>query len=217
MKKIWEVFWRFLALGCVSFGGPAAHIGYFQKTFVEKLKWLDIDAYAKLVSLSQFLPGPGSSQVVFSIVLRRAGLAGGVAAFIGFTAPSFVLMYFLATLQTSQETEYLFNGVVQGLKLLAVIVVADATLTMFKTFCKEKLSIGLMVFTSAVLLIVPSMWSQIGVLILAAIIGTAFHKTDMPPDSNKRKIAVFPFICRATCLCICINMDRFGSRLLSIG
>ena len=88
MNRIWEVFWRFLALGCVSFGGPAAHIGYFQTTFVQKLKWIDEESYARLISLSQFLPGPGSSQIGFALGLRRAGFFGGVAAFIGFTLPS---------------------------------------------------------------------------------------------------------------------------------
>ncbi|HCQ02228.1 MAG TPA: chorismate-binding protein, partial [Candidatus Latescibacteria bacterium] len=96
MKKIWDIFWRFLALGCVSFGGPAAHIGYFRTTFVERLQWLDEAAYARLIALSQFLPGPGSSQIGFAIGLRRGGLSGGAAAFLGFTIPSFVLMYLLA-------------------------------------------------------------------------------------------------------------------------
>ena len=73
MQQVFEIFWRFLALGCVSFGGPAAHMGYFQKTFVQRLKWLDDAAYARLISLSQFLPGPGSSQVGFAIGLQRGG------------------------------------------------------------------------------------------------------------------------------------------------
>ena len=92
MNRIWEVFWRFLVLGCVSFGGPAAHIGSFQTAFVRKLKWIDEHSYGRLISLSQFLPGPGSSQIGFAIGLRRAGLAGGLAAFAGFTLPSFLLL-----------------------------------------------------------------------------------------------------------------------------
>jgi chromate transporter len=94
MRNVWEVFWRFLALGCVSFGGPAAHIGYFQKAFVQKLKWIDEHSYGRLISLSQFLPGPGSSQIGFAIGLRRAGLAGGLAAFAGFTLPSLFIALF---------------------------------------------------------------------------------------------------------------------------
>ena len=192
MKKVWEVFYRFLALGCVSFGGPAAHIGYFQKTFVEKLKWIDIEAYARLVSLSQFLPGPGSSQIGFCIGLRRAGLAGAVAAFIGFTTPSFLLLYLLATLEPGAATGHWSGGVISGLKLLAVIVVADATLTMFKTFCAERLAAGIMALTSVLLLIAPGSLSQIAALMLAAGIGMAFYNSEAPAAAGQGKIAVFP-------------------------
>ena len=192
MKKVWEVFYRFLVLGCVSFGGPAAHIGYFQKTFVEKLQWIDVAAYARLVALSQFLPGPGSSQIGFCIGLRRAGLAGAAAAFIGFTAPSFLLLYLLAALPAGAEAGHWSGGVISGLKLLAVIVVADATLTMFKTFCKERLAAGLMALTSVLLLIAPGLLSQIAALILAAVTGLAFHKTRAAAVFGQRKIAVLP-------------------------
>ena len=100
MHQAWDVFWRFLLLGCTSFGGPAAHLGYFQKAFVEERKWIDQAAYSRLIALSQFLPGPGSSQVGFALGLRRAGLAGGVAAFVGFTLPSFLILYLnLTTVQ----------------------------------------------------------------------------------------------------------------------
>ena len=198
MQKVWEVFYRFLALGCVSFGGPAAHIGYFQRTFVEKLQWIDGRAYARLVALSQFLPGPGSSQIGFCIGLRRAGLAGAVAAFIGFTTPSFLLLYWLAVLPPGTQAGHGFSGVISGLKLLAVVVVADAVLTMFKTFCAERLAAGLMTLTSALLLIAPGLLSQAAALILAAVIGMAFHKTGPGPGpgpapaAGQRQIAVFP-------------------------
>jgi chromate transporter len=174
MMRVFEVFYQFLALGFISFGGPAAHIGYFQTTFVQKRGWLDQQAYAKLVALSQFLPGPGSSQVGFAIGLRRAGLAGGIAAFVGFTLPSFCLLYILATYAMDSHDSEMVNGVIQGLKLLAVIVVADASLNMFKSFCKDKLSISLMVLSTLCLLILPSLWTQMGVLVLAAIVGIVF-------------------------------------------
>lgn len=82
------IFRTFFALGWVSFGGPAAHIGYFRHTFVEKLRWVSEQEYAQFVALSQFLPGPGSSQVGFAIGYHRGGLAGAWAAFLGFTLPS---------------------------------------------------------------------------------------------------------------------------------
>ena len=179
IKPVWEVFWRFLGLGCISFGGPAAHIGYFRTTFVEKLNWLDDKAYANLVSLSQFLPGPSSSQVGFSLGLRRAGLPGAIAAFLGFTLPSFVLMFILAS-STGDNPGSLFNGIVSGLKLLAVVVVADAVFSMFRMFCKGNLTITIAVLTAASLWLVPTLWVQLLVLLIAALVGvlhTLRHKT----------------------------------------
>lgn len=192
MNRIWEVFWRFLALGCVSFGGPAAHIGYFQKAFVQKLKWIDEESYARLISLSQFLPGPGSSQIGFALGLRRAGLFGGIAAFIGFTLPSFLLLYLLVTTNTEQNSGNLFSGIVHGLKLLAVVVVADATLSMFKSFCKEKLSISIAVLTSATLLLLPSLWTQISVLAMAALVGAFYGKPIMRNSETQERFKWLP-------------------------
>ncbi len=184
MARIFEVFYRFLALGCISFGGPVAHIGYFQTTFVQKLKWLDQDAYAKLVALSQFLPGPGSSQVGFAVGLKRAGLAGGLAAFLGFTLPSFILLYLLATFALDASSSNTFGGIVQGLKLLAVIVVADASLSMFKSFCKDRLSILLMVLSVVCLLALPNLWTQMTLLLLSAIIGASLATTSEQRELN---------------------------------
>lgn len=188
MKKVWEVFWRFLVLGCSSFGGPAAHLGYFQRTFVQEQKWIDQQAYARLISLSQFLPGPGSSQVGFALGLRRAGLAGGLAAFLGFTLPSFLIMYALA-ISGSIAADPWFNGLIHGLKLLAVVVVADATLNMQRSFCKENTSLGIAVFTAALILLIPSLWTQMLVLILAALAGTQIHRAtieDAAPSEQKK-------------------------------
>ncbi|MFT7234455.1 MAG: chromate transporter [Methylophagaceae bacterium] len=190
MTRIFEVFYRFLILGCISFGGPAAHIGYFQNAFVQKLKWLDEDAYGKLVALSQFLPGPGSSQVGFAIGLRRAGLAGGIAAFIGFTLPSFVLLYFLATLAFDANTGATLEGMVHGLKLLAVVVVADASLSMFKSFCKDRFSISLMIISTVCILSISSLWTQIGVLLFSAITGAIFASSTEKKQNETGRIDI---------------------------
>lgn len=190
MSAVFEVFYRFIALGCVSFGGPAAHIGYFQTTFVQKLKWVDQDAYAKLVALSQFLPGPGSSQVGFAIGLRRAGLFGGLAAFIGFTLPSFLLLYLLACVSSSLSSHFVFVGIVYGLKLLAVVVVADACVTMFITFCKHKLTICLAIFSAATLLVIPNLFTQIGVLVMAALIGALLSKSKANTNHQNTQIKI---------------------------
>ncbi len=193
VRKVFEVWLRFLALGCVSFGGPAAHIGYFQKTFVEKLGWIELDAYARLISLSQFLPGPGSSQIGFAIGLQRAGLAGAVAAFIGFTLPSFVLMYLLA-IYSAEQTNELLTGVVHGLKMLAVVVVADATLTLFRAFCKETLAVAITTMTAVMLLAVPGIWTQMGVLLVAGIIGVFFHQSTNTNITISGKVRSVPLI-----------------------
>ncbi len=194
MKRLWEVFWRFLALGCVSFGGPAAHIGYFQKAFVQKLKWIDDESYARLISLSQFLPGPGSSQIGFAIGLRRAGFFGGAAAFLGFTLPSFLLLYFLATIDTEQNASDLFTGIVHGLKLLAVVVVADATLSMFKSFCRERLSISIAVLTATTLLLLPGLWTQMSVLVVAALVGAFYGKPVINKNETQGRFKHLPLV-----------------------
>ncbi|MDB4279217.1 chromate efflux transporter [Paraglaciecola sp.] len=173
MKKSWEIFWRFLFLGCISFGGPAAHIGYFQRTFVQKLEWLSNDAYAKLISLSQILPGPGSSQIGFAIGLQKAGLAGGIAAFLGFTLPSFILMYWLAVSVNLDTPANWLISVSRGLKLLAVIIVLDAVITMFKSFCKDRLSVLIMLLSILLLVIYKSFYTQMLVLLISMLIGIA--------------------------------------------
>jgi chromate transporter len=183
MKNIFEVFWRFLFLGCISFGGPAAHIGYFQKVFVGKLKWLDQTSYANLISLSQFLPGPGSSQIGFAIGLRKAGIFGGIAAFVGFTLPSFILLYFLAININGIDQSWI-NHVIHGLKLLAVVVVADACLTMFNSFCNNYIHKLIALITAIVLIISPNLTTQILTLIIAGTFGFVVNQTLKPVVSE---------------------------------
>lgn len=173
-----EIFLRFLGLGCISFGGPAAHIGYFRNYFVEKHRWLDEQHYAGLVALSQFLPGPGSSQVGFAIGMNRAGIPGGIAAFLGFTLPSFVLLYLVATSTAQFSDSNIMQGVIHGLKLLAVVVVADATYGMFNNFCKQRWSLCVATATAMALLILPGIGTQLIVLLAAAAIGSLLGKTN---------------------------------------
>ena len=180
---MFSIFKTFFALGWISFGGPAAHIGYFRTTFVEKLKWLDDHEYAQLVALSQFLPGPGSSQVGFALGYKRGGLAGACLAFIGFTLPSVLLMLLLATLSSQFTDASLFHHAVHGLKLLAVVVVADATLGMYRNFCQNRLTVTLCLFTAITLLLVPGLWAQIAVLVGSAVIGVRYLA--QRPDSTE--------------------------------
>ncbi|ABD83139.1 chromate efflux transporter [Saccharophagus degradans] len=196
MKQGFEVFWRFLLLGFVSFGGPAAHIGYFRNAFVEKRQWLTEEAFARLLALSQFLPGPGSSQLGFAIGLQRAGLAGGIAAFLGFTLPSFLLMYFIAAINVDEHTQgelgATVRAVLQGLKLLAVVVVADAALSMFKTFCTTRLAVAIALATAIALLMAPTLWMQMAVLITAALVGCVWGKPAPQPAAPSSGFKLLP-------------------------
>ena len=169
-----EIFYRFLLLGFVSFGGPVAHIAYFRKAFVDKLKWLDDESYSKIVALSQFLPGPSSSQVGFTIGLKRGGVLGAILAFIGFTLPSFLMLYFLYIYGIFQSENEYIKAVIYALKLFAVVVVLDAILGMFKTFCKDRITIFIFAFSSILLVF----FNQIVVLILSGIIGFMFIKSE---------------------------------------
>ena len=173
-----EIFYRFLLLGFVSFGGPIAHIAYFRKAFVDKLKWLDDENYSKIVALSQFLPGPSSSQVGFTIGLKRGGVLGAILAFVGFTLPSFLMIYFLYVLGIFQsENEFIIN-VIYALKLFAVVVVIDAVLGMFKSFCKDRITIFIFSFSAILLVFFGLVFNQIIVLVLSGIIGFIFIKSE---------------------------------------
>ncbi len=194
MHSVAEIFWRFLVLGCTSFGGPAAHLGYFRTVFVDKLHWLDDVGYARLIALSQFLPGPGSSQVGFGIGCHRAGVFGGMAAFIGFTLPSFVLMYALAVVSGSVAGSDIFQGTVHGLKLLAVVVVATATLGMFRSFCKSALPIVLFAATVSGQIILPGMTAQFTALGIAALIGAWQIRPNTTAISSDGRIALLPLV-----------------------
>lgn len=160
----------------MSFGGPAAHIGYFRHTFVEKLRWVSEQEYAQFVALSQFLPGPGSSQVGFAIGYHRGGLAGAWAAFLGFTLPSVLIMLLLAGLSSHLLDTPLFEQMIHGLKLLAIIVVADACLTMYRNFCQQRLTAGLCVLTAVAITLAPGLITQFAVLLIAAFVAKpAWH------------------------------------------
>ena len=190
-----SIFKTFFWLGWISFGGPAAHIGYFRKTFVEKLNWLSDEEYGQIVALSQFLPGPGSSQVGFAVGYKRGGLTGAIAAFIGFTSPSVILMLILALVSNQLLEAPLFNSIIHGLKLLAVVVVADATFGMYKNFCQSKVATALCVMTAVVLLLLPGIWPQILVLLFAAIIGSKFLiSQEIKTVPSTHKISITPLV-----------------------
>ncbi|WP_425292795.1 chromate efflux transporter [Aeromonas veronii] len=165
-----QVFIQFLWLGCISFGGPAAHIGYFQRTFVQRLGWLTQAEFARLLALCQLLPGPASSQLGFAIGRHRAGLGGALSAFVGFTLPSFLLLLAAAIGIGQLGSNLWFDAALHGLKLLALIVVADAVLTMSRQFCATGMTQGIMVVTAAALWWQPGLLTQLLMLAGAALI-----------------------------------------------
>lgn len=163
------IFRQFFLLGCMSFGGPAAHLGYFKRHFVDTLNWITNTRYAQLISLSQALPGPGSSQVSFAIGVERAGILGGITAFVGFTLPSFLIMVILAI--SAHQFDAVYYAIIAGLKLFAVVIVADATLSMAKSFCTSAVLKLLAVLSTLALVLLPVLSTQIAVLVIAATIG----------------------------------------------
>ncbi|MFQ1742663.1 chromate efflux transporter [Aeromonas veronii] len=165
-----QVFIQFLWLGCISFGGPAAHIGYFQRTFVQRLGWLTQAEFARLLALCQLLPGPASSQLGFAIGRHRAGLGGALSAFVGFTLPSFLLLLVAAIGIGQLGSNLWLDAALHGLKLLALIVVADAVLTMSRQFCATGMTQGIMVVTAAALWWQPGLLTQLLMLAGAALI-----------------------------------------------
>jgi chromate transporter len=164
------VFGVFLRLGLTSFGGPVAHLGYFRQEFVVRRRWLDERAYADLVALCQFLPGPASSQVGFAIGLLRAGRSGALAAWAGFTLPSALALIALA-LGLAQAGSALPAGLLQGLKIAAVAVVAQAAWGMGRALCQGATRLTLMAAAAAAVLLLPGTATQLGVIAAAGVFG----------------------------------------------
>ncbi len=156
-------------LGLTSFGGPIAHLGYFRHAYVERRGWLDEAAYADTVALGQFLPGPASSQVGIAVGIERAGLPGGLAAWIGFTLPSAVVM---AVLGLGVAGGLLPGGAwVDGLKLAAVAVVAHAVWSMARTLAPDLPRALLALAAAAVALAVPTPFTQVVLIVAGALAG----------------------------------------------
>ena len=171
-----EVFWIFLRLGLTSFGGPVAHLGYFHDEFVSRKKWINEHAYAELVALCQFLPGPASSQVGMAIGLSRAGYLGAIAAWIGFTLPSALLLILFA-FGISQFSSVLNSGSLHGLKIAAVAIVAQAIWAMSIKLCTHKIRIGIAVGSAIFIALNPSSLAQITAIIIGGILGILFLRS----------------------------------------
>ena len=165
-----QIFAIFLRLGLTSFGGPIAHLGYFREEFVGKRKWLDDATYSNLVALSQFVPGPASSQTGFAIGVMRGGLVGGLAAWLGFTLPSALLMLLAAKGLVAAEGP-LIAGLIHGLKIVAVAVVAQAVWSMAKTLCPDRRTASIALVAAALLVVAASAHFQLAAIAGGAVAG----------------------------------------------
>ena len=183
-QRVVEVFVSFLLLGFTSFGGPTAHLGYFNQTFIKRKQWASETQYVQWVALSQIVPGPGSSQVGFALGYHRAGLLGAIAAFIAFTLPSFVVMVLLAQFGNHWQGNVFFDSVVHALKLLAVVVVADACISMWRSFCQSKIMAGLALFSAAFIILSPSGFASLAVLLIAVLLGFLATSSIVPTASE---------------------------------
>jgi chromate transporter len=180
-----EVLLIFLRLGCTCFGGPIAHLGYFRAEFVERRQWLTERAYADLVALSQFLPGPASSQTGFGIGLMRSGLLGGLAAWTGFTMPSAVLLVLFAYGAGTIAGSPTGAGLLHGLKLVAVAIVAQAVMGMARSLCPDRVRASIATVALVVMLIAPWSIFQIGTIVVGGLAGWILcsGEPDRTPDS----------------------------------
>jgi chromate transporter len=184
-----EVLLVFLRLGLTSFGGPIAHLGYFREEFVTRRRWLDDHSYADLVALCQFLPGPASSQVGIAIGLFRAGYLGALCAWIGFTVPSAIALVLFAY-SASTIGNAAGSGWLHGLMVAAVAVVAQAVLGMMRTLAPDRERATIAVAAAALVLAMPSSWTQVLAIALGGLIGVALLPAEAPVNHSSLPLTV---------------------------
>lgn len=171
-----DVFCAFLLLGLTSFGGPIAHLAYFRAEFVERRRWLSESAYADLVALCQFLPGPTSSQVGFAVGLMRAGPWGGAAAWAAFTLPSAIVLVLFA-MGAALFDGPVGQGIIHGLKITAVAIVAHAVLGMAKTLCPDRRRAGIALAAVFTVVFINGPAGQVAAIVLGALAGMVLCRT----------------------------------------
>ena len=184
-----EVLKVFLKLGSTCFGGPIAHIGYFRDEFVTKRKWLTESEFAELVAICQFLPGPASSKVGFSIGLMRAGYPGAVAAWIGFTLPSALALVLFAYGAPTLDGQ-LEAGLLHGLKLAAVAIVAQAVWAMARALCPDRQTAAIALIATFVALLGSTSATQIIAILLGCFAGLLLCRSNEPVHATKTTIKV---------------------------
>lgn len=197
VKSLLEILIVSTRLGLTSFGGPTAHLGYFHEEYVRRRKWMDEKSYADLVALSQFLPGPASSQVGIGIGVMRGGVPGGIVSFIGFTLPSVLLLILFALFLTELDVEN--AGWIHGLKIVAVAVVLHAIIGMAKSLTPDLNRKALALLALIITLLWPAAFTQVGVIVIAGVIGFLIYK-----NHNKDEVLStrFPISKRFSAACL---------------
>ncbi|MCM2677521.1 chromate efflux transporter [Alkalicoccobacillus plakortidis] len=185
-KRLLEILVLSTKLGLTSFGGPIAHLGYFRDEYVIRRKWLTDKAYADLVALCQFLPGPASSQVGIGIGITRAGAIGGLVSFIGFTLPSVISL--ILFVYVAEQFNLMNSGFIQGLKITAVAVVAHAILGMSANLAPDLKRKTIVLFSLLVTLLVPYLLTQISVILFAGLIGWVLFKGSQSDQTDNMQI-----------------------------
>ncbi len=196
-----EVLGQFTVLGLTSFGGPVAHLGYFRERLVVRRRWISEQGYADLVALAQFLPGPASSQVGFALGLHRAGILGGLAAFAAFTLPSAVLLV-LAALGAPLLDGPLAEGLIAGLKVVAVAVVAHAVWGMARALTPDLRRAAIAIVAGLIVLLIGTGWATLvaialgagaGLLLCRAAVSAALARLSIPISRTAGAICLSVF------------------------
>ncbi len=186
LQILLEILFTSTKLGLTSFGGPVAHLAYFKDEYIDRRKWLNDKTYADLIALCQFLPGPASSQVGISIGILRGGILGGITSFIGFTLPSVIVLVVFALLY--QNFSLADAGFIHSLKVVAAAVVLHALIGLGQKLTPDKSRKAIAVVAALVMLLYPSAWIQIVIILAAGLLGLSWFKDKA--ESNIEPFAV---------------------------
>ena len=216
-----EVFGAFSKLGLTSFGGPIAHLGYFRRELVERRAWIGESQFAQLVALCQFLPGPASSQLGFSLGLLRAGWPGAVTAFVAFTLPSALLLFAFAALLPSLAGS-IGEAAIHGLQIVALAVVAQGVVSMARRLCPDAARAAIAVLGAAAILVVGGPWVQLAVVAAGGVAGLAWcRRVKAPADTAGLRLRYgaklgWTLIAAFVVLLLVLPLAARGSTLLAV-
>ena len=207
-ESFFSILLIFLRLGLTSFGGPVAHIAYFRDEFVARRNWFSEKAYSEIVAICQFLPGPASSQISLAIGMSAAGYRGALAAWLGFTLPSAVAITLFAYGINTYSYESV-AGIIHGLKIVAVAIIAQAIWGMARTLCPDLIRVGLMVLATLMVNFIPSSLGQIAAILVCALIALATLKLDHNQSSE-------PLIVKSNKVTGCVFLSLFFVLLIGL-